>query len=284
MLQDTAWALETYATEVDGLNEDKPHAYIRIFGVLNGLVIQQDAAFLLFKALGAPKAVGGFATSGAWAFSIPGLAKARRSRIAGAGHPIEWGETRGDPASTFIVQHSVSSRGCQLMVLHHDGETEWQHVSLKTLIEAQHAALGEQCHVAVTELQTDDEDHRMKYRSTQLMSIFAACDYWTPKVALVVYGSEPRELGLGGLQTVEDALKRFREALAERERPFEEPLVGLYRHADYSIRRLRAFFDNGRTGLDEEMAEILADHLDAVVGEVFGIAREIDEEYSASEA
>src|SRR5689334_8609948 len=49
MLQDTAWALETYATEVDALEEDKPHAYIRIFGVLNGLVIQQDAAFLLFK-------------------------------------------------------------------------------------------------------------------------------------------------------------------------------------------------------------------------------------------
>jgi hypothetical protein len=170
------------------------------------------------------------------------------------------------------------------MVLHHEGKTEWQHVSLKAQIEAQHAALGEQCRVAVAELETDDEDHRMKYQSTQLMSIFAACDYWTPKVALAVYGSEPPELGLGGLQTVEDALTRFRKALAERERPFEEPLVGLYRHADYSIQRLRAYFHSGRTGLDEEMAEILADHLDAVVGEVFGIAREIDEEYSASEA
>ena len=170
------------------------------------------------------------------------------------------------------------------MVLHHDGETEWQHVSLRTLVEAQHEALGEQCHVAVSELETADEDHRMKYRSTQLMSIFAACDYWTPKVALAVHGSEPRELGLGGLQTVEDALKRFREALAERERPFEEPLVGLYRHAYYSVRTLRAYFENGRSGLDQEMAEILADHLDAVVGEVFGIAKEIDEEYSASEA
>jgi hypothetical protein len=248
MLQDTAWALDTYATEVDLLNEDKPHAYIRIFGVLNGLVIQQDAAFLLFKALGAPQAVRGFASSGAWAFSIPSLAKARHSRIAGAGHPIEWGEVRGDPASTFIVQHSVSSRGCQLMVLHHDGKTEWQHVSLKTLIGAQHAALGEQCRVAVTELETDDEDHRMKYRSTQLMSIFAACDYWTPKVALAVYGSEPRELGLGGLETVENALNRFREALAERGRPFEEPLVGLYRHADYSIRRLRVTSTTGGRG------------------------------------
>jgi hypothetical protein len=55
-------------------------------------------------------------------------------------------------------------------------------------------------------------------------------------------------------------------------------------HAHYSIQRLRAYFDNGRTGLDSEMAQILADHLDAVVGEVFGIAEEIDEEYSASEA
>jgi len=54
--------------------------------------------------------------------------------------------------------------------------------------------------------------------------------------------------------------------------PLEEPLAGLCRHADYSIQRLRADFDNGRTGLDEDMAEILADHLNAVVGEVFGMA------------
>ena len=54
--------------------------------------------------------------------------------------------------------------------------------------------------------------------------------------------------------------------------------------ARYSVRMLRAYFEKGRSRLDREMAEILADHLDAVVGEVFGIAREIDEEYSASEA
>lgn len=282
-LQDTASALETYATEVDGLNEDRPHAYIRIFGVLNGLVIQQDAAFLLFAALGAPKSVRDFATSGAWAFSIPGLADARRCRIAGAGHPIEWGERRGDPASTFIVQHSVSSRGCQFMVLHHDGEIEWHQVSLKTLVEAQQGALREQFVAAIAELGAADADHRMKYRSNQLMSIFAASDYWTPKVALAVHGSEPCELGLGGLQWVEDALRRFREALAERERPFAEPLLGLYRHADYSVRVLRAYFKSERTGSDQEIAEILAHYLDEVVGEVRRIAREIDEEYSASE-
>ena len=41
------------------------------------------------------------------------------------------------------------------------------------------------------------------------MSIFAGCDYWTPKVALAVYGSEPRELGLGGLQTLKTHLSAF---------------------------------------------------------------------------
>ena len=51
-----------------------------------------------------------------------------------------------------------------------------------------------------------------------------------------------------------------------------------------TIQRLLTYFDNGRTGLDEEMAEILADHLDAIVGEVFAVAREIDDEYLAPEA
>ena len=75
----------------------------------------------------------------------------------------------------------------------------------------------------------------------------------------------------------------LREALDERERPFEEPLVGLYHRADYSIRKLRAYFDNGRAGLDQEMAEILAGHQDAIVGDVFGIAGETDEEYLTSD-
>src|SRR5207247_6796984 len=105
----------------------------------------------LFTAVGAPKAALDFDTAGAWAFSIPALAKARQIRIAGAGHPVEWGEKRGAPASTFIVQHTVSSRGCQLMLLYHGGKTEWQHVDLKALIEAQHETLAVQCRLAIAE-------------------------------------------------------------------------------------------------------------------------------------
>jgi hypothetical protein len=281
MLQDTTWALETYAAEVDTLNDDKPHAYIRIFGVLNGLVIQQDAAFLLFNALGTPKATGEFKGAGAWAYSIPALAQARQLRVAGAGHPVEWGK-KGDLASTFIVQHSVHSRGCQLMLRYDDGRTEWRHVDLKALVEAQHEALTEQYRLSIAELEADDEEHRMKYVSTPLTSLFRACDYWTPKVALAVYGSEPTGMGLGGLQTVEDALQAFRAALAERERPFAEPLLGLYRHAEYAVRKLREYFENENRGLDREMAEILADHLHATVEEMIVIAKEIDDEYSPS--
>ena len=165
-MQDTAWALETYAAEVDNLNEDRAHAYIRIFGVLNGLVIQQDPAFQFFRRVGAPKAAVGFTTSGAWASSIPSLAQARQIRITGAGHPVEWGEKKNDPTSTSIVQQSVSSRGCQLMLRRHNGNTEWQHVSLKALIEAQHETLAEQCRMAIIELKSDDEEHRMKYVCT----------------------------------------------------------------------------------------------------------------------
>ena len=168
------------------------------------------------------------------------------------------------------------------MLRHHDGKTEFQHVSLTALIEAQHDTLAEQCRIAVAELEADDEEHRMKYVSTPLTSIFRTCDYWTPKVALAVHGSEPSELGLGGLQTVEDALQHFRAALIERDRPFEEPLLNLYRHADYSVRKLREYFQNDRAGLDREMAEILADHLDATVGRVIEISKEIDNEYTSS--
>ena len=280
MLQDTAWALQVYAAEADQLDDDLPHAYVRIFGVLNGLVIQQDAAFLLFRALQAPKATLNVSNSGSWAFLIPSLRTVREIRIAGAGHPVEWGGRRGPPASTFIVQSSVSSRGCQLILRFHGGKTEWRYVDLKALIESQHVALSQQCQVAIAELEADDEEHRMKFVSTSMTSIFSACDYWTPKVGLAVYGSEPSELGLSGLKTTEEALQRFHGALAERQRPFEEPLLSLYRHANYAIKKLRNYFANGRTGLEKEMAEILADHLDNTVGQVIAIAKEIDDDYA----
>ncbi len=102
------------------------------------------------------------------------------------------------------------------MLRRHDGKTKWQHVSLKALIEGQHETLAEQCRMAITELKADDEEHRMKYVSTPLTSIFKACHYWTPKVSLAIYDSEPKELGLGGLQTVEDALQRFRTDSTDR--------------------------------------------------------------------
>ena len=82
-------------------------------------------------------------------------------------------------------------------------------------------------------------------------------------------GSEPLML-----QTVEDALQRSRTALTERDRPFEEPLLALYHHTDYSVSMLRESFQNGRAGLDRETAEILADHLHATVGRVIETAKE----------
>ena len=96
-----------------------------------------------------------------------------------------------------------------LMLLYHGSKTEWQHVNLKALVDAQHETLSEQCRAAIAELEADDEEHRMKYTSTPLTSLFAATDYWTPKVALAVHGSERIEFGLGGLQTVEDCPSTF---------------------------------------------------------------------------
>ena len=56
--------------------------------------------------------------------------------------------------------------------------------------------------------------------------------------------------------------------------------MALYRHADYSVCMLREYFQNGRAGLDREMAEFLADHLHATVGRVIERAKEIDNEYA----
>ena len=202
-------------------------------------------------------------------------------RIAGAGHPVDWVEKKGVSASTFIVRHSVNCRGCQLMLHYHDGTVERRHISLKALIEAQHETLAEQCRKAIAGLKAADEEHRMKYVSAPLTSIFKARDDWMSKVALAVYDSERCEVGLRGLQAAEDALQRFRAGLKERDLPFEEPLPTLYRRADDAARQLRKYFHNGRARPAPERAAVMSDHLAAMVGRVIEIAEEIDKEYAS---
>ena len=123
----------------------------------------------------APKKVAAAESPGKWAFSIPELAAAREIRIAGVGHPVEWGARRAS-------------------------------------------------------------------RPTWLRS-------------------------------------QFRSALERREYPFGDALSAEYRLLDYALRQLRDDFQKERTGLERELAEMLADDLQRRAENVASIAQQIDKDY-----
>jgi hypothetical protein len=246
-IEDTAWALKTYVEEVETLPEDTPHAYIIIYGVLNGLTIQQDATYLLMESLGFPlEEVRAFRSAGAWAVPVPQLAQARRIRIASAGHPVEWGQHRGEPASTFIVQRSVSPAGFELVLRYHDGRTEFEGVSLPDLVVAQDGVLSDLIQRVTQALSDEDHAHQEKFSGESLQSVFAVADYHLAKIGLSVLGSESATMGLASIPYLRDELDTLESALAKRQEPFEEPLISLYKRARHCLTQVEAFLTTER--------------------------------------
>jgi len=93
VVEDTAMAARSYVAQKT--SDDKGKLYLETYGLLQALVLQQDAVTDLCTALGSPRAKGDF----------PGLTKTRAARISIAGHPTR--RQRQGAGPHFLVQMSL---------------------------------------------------------------------------------------------------------------------------------------------------------------------------------
>jgi hypothetical protein len=134
-IEDTQQAVEAFVANGDG-KEKRPtgERYLRTYGVLQALAVQQDATKDLCDALSA---------TDLWDPSP--VEHVRDLRIASIGHPTLRRKARNRPQSShFIVQISLGDRGFELMSFDSAGKMSSRRVSIPTLASTQDA------HVRVT--------------------------------------------------------------------------------------------------------------------------------------
>jgi hypothetical protein len=269
VIGDTEMALDAY------LSKEHQHAstgqrYLDIYGVLQVLVVQQDAVEHSAQALGIEYK------------PDPQLREIRETRNDSVGHPTRRGEPPGR-AFNFIAQVSMSWKGFQLGTATPQRDLRVKQVGLPELIGKQREVLASALARVVELVVREEADHRQRFRAQPLASAFPyTLGYAMEKLAEEIRGD--RALGMGSwyVQRFHDAVTGFEQRLIERQElpPIQDAFdyhAGPARHA---LVRLDEFFAGAAPYLTADDAEVFRAYLQMHIEGLEALAREIDEEYA----
>lgn len=270
VIGDTEAALDAYLSAAE---PNEPGAtYLLVYGVLQGLIMQQDAARHLSEALHFPYAPDEL------------LLEIREVRNGSVGHPTKrWGKDKS-ARSHFISRSSMSKAGFQLMTAYADGaQTEFRWVDLPKLVTTQRSRMSEVLRQVVEALRREEERHKAMFKGKTLAAAFPqVINYYFEKLYESLHSSNPRELGRAHVSLIRDAVDGFKAGLTER--GILEAHASVNYHLDlvaYPLDRLDQYFSAGRSAhLNERDAFIFVSFVQDQVSQLRNMAREIDEDYT----
>ena len=267
---DTELAFDAY--EVAPETDDPGAVYILVYGVLQALVLQQDAVMHLAEALGLKYEL------------APPLREVRAIRNASIGHPTK---RLGQPRSHFISRISMRKAGFQLMTVYPDhGPAEFKGVSLPALISMQRCQLRAVLEEVVDSLKHEEAEHKAMFKDDTLASAFPpTTDYYFEKIFESISSGGSPEYGRMHVQLLIEAVARFQSKLAER------GVAGAYDsveyHLDlvgYPLQELDRYFANpGVSRLNERHAVIFTQFAQGEIQTLRQMAAEIDESYQGEQ-
>ena len=277
-LEDTHLAVAAYSGEEFGTSHGA--RYLAVYGLLQALFLQQDAAQNLCQALGMPVTLDEY----------PRLKEIRETRTESIGHPTKRERGKKGQRTSYhsITRMSLRPEGFDLLSQYSDGRLESKKVSIPDLVTDQRHYVVDILERIVCKLEDEEAAHKEKFRMEKLTAVFpSTLDYHLQKVLLCTTTGEDAALGEAHLQEIKGALDAFREALARRgiELDTYESIRDVYQSLEYPLGELQRFFDTvkagGRPHIDPRAADIFAWYVQRQVCELKKMAREIDQDYAS---
>lgn len=269
LIGDTQVAIDSYSQIVN--TEGIGASYLIVYGILQTLLLQQDAARHIGEALGIK-------------LKLPkNLEEIRVIRNSAAGHPAHQMEN-GLSKSCFITRNSISPTGFDLTTVYSgDKEYKMSYVSIPFLLETQHIYIREMLSKIVTELEKQEMEHREMYKAKKLIDIFPqTIGYHFGKIYEATDNKNIFSLGILSLKIIFQCIDEFKNELSRRnEWEGYEAIHYLYELIDYPLNRLEAYF-NCDDSMNEKDAYIFASFLSNQLNLLQEIARDLDEEYEST--
>ena len=272
VIGDTQEALSAYPEFVAGLGKvPSGILYLHVYGVLQALVLQQDAVENLSEALAVPT------RRADW----PELSWIRDIRISSAGHTTK--DKRGEKTRYhFITRWSLSHGGFELMSQTGDGESETKFVVIGDLLSTQEASLSQLLAEVKATLLEREREHYKRFSDQRLAHLFNGDSYAVEKISAGARGNAAeRAMAKGGISVVKRILVDFQAALEERGSTLDT--YGFIRH-DYEVlafpvEELENHFESDGPCIDERTAYIYGSFISERLKSLKSIASEIDDTY-----
>jgi hypothetical protein len=248
--------------------------YLRVYGALQGLFIQQDALFDLIRAIHPTKEI-----------RVNDVLKdVRDARNASVGHPTQL--KRQDVLSAHgIVQHSICKDGFELLSYSAKDGSVFQYIPVRELIEKQRTETTRILSEVVEDLREKEASHRAQFRETKLMAVFNQVGYAFEKIFEEIRGNSPKLLGSWAVEHLQKSLDNFDELLHQRGLGIEsyDSIKYLYSEIEHPLAELTKFVKKQPSEvLSNDSARVFSEALQSYFDELIQIATEIDQEYESA--
>jgi len=272
MLGDSTMAIEAHGRMQA---KDVGEQYLLLYGLLQAMFVEQDAALHLCKALDHPASLDDYEQ----------LRQIRDIRNCSVGHPTEQGKEK-ERWFHFITQSSLSKDGFDLNSVNADGRRSARQVSIGQLLENQASGVSSILELLLKTLAEEEEAHHAKFRDKPLKPLIGgSLNYALEKLGEPTYGNGTKAQARWGLDAIQTALGEFQAALEERELGHLDSVTHALQKLEYPFKKLSDYLDSATEGvIDNDTAYIFVEFIGARLDELRTIVEGIDQCYAAGSA
>lgn len=275
VVQDTDIAMEAYVQ--NAFPDDDGEKYIRVYGILQVLVVQQDATKHLITSLGLPSLIH---------HPLGRIRDIREVRIESIGHPTDT-KIKVGRSYHSLSRVTMHKEGFHLLSYREGQPVEFKDINIPGLIIKQRQVISGILNQILDELTKQEQEHKEKFKKESLADILGKNQpYIISKVWEVIHSDQyDAGLGLTHMELIQESLESFKQALEKRDLwGAYYPIQYIYKEMEYSISEVKKYFQ-GENNLESatDRARVNFFFIDKHLEKLEQIAKEIDEEYGMKE-
>jgi hypothetical protein len=273
VIEDSDLAIDAYINSEFG--KDDGEKYLRLYGVLQALFLQQDAVTNLCESLGLPNNL----------IANSKLREIRDIRNDSIGHPTKRGNYK---SYHFISRVSIIKSGFQLISYYENNKTKFRDVVVIDIVKEQRKYLLKILKKVVKVLKAEEKANKEKFKMEKLEAVFPdTLSYYIEKIFENIGKLDHAELGLVHVKLVKKVMDKLKGTLQKRgiEIDTYDSIKFLYELLEYPIIELELYFNKltakEEPRINDKTAYIFTYFIKEKLYELKEIAKEIDDEYSS---
>lgn len=282
-IEDAQLAVDEYRLlDFSNNQTDKGKLYLAVYGVLQGIFLQQDALMNLANALHFPCQINDYQV----------LKTIREIRNQSVGHPTSYRRKKAE--SYYAINRSSLSLPAFEMMEYNKQEDQWRVASVDTIqtLSDNEAFITQILKDLKSKLEADISKHKAEFRDRHLADLFhKSLGYMCEKLlagALDSSSDSDRHIAAGAVKAIENMLCDVRKALSERGTPPEASsgVDLVWRELQYPMTEIKDFYYNKNDDTphpNRESVRIFTWYVKSKLCELQSICREIDEYYDGDQ-